>query len=310
MSEWTILIGLMASSITFACPLLLASLGETVVERGGILNLGIEGGILVGAFSGALGAYFSGVLWIGLVTAVLAGILAVTLFGILVVRFNLDQVVSGLAVNLLASGLTIYFLRVAFPGGGSLTLTELFNPCPIPLLSQIPIIGPILFDQSGFFYLALVTIPVLYFLIFKTAFGLRLRSIGEDPVVASYLGISVTRIRYSSLILEGALVGLAGSFITLSQFNTFDTRLTAGLGFVAVSIVILGRWNPVGALLGSMIFGFTQALAVWAPIIIVGSASLIQLLSLLPYVTALVALLLGGRMLRGPTALGSPYSKE
>jgi simple sugar transport system permease protein len=180
------------------------------------------------------------------------------------------------------------------------------------LLSQIPVIGPIIFDQSGFFYLALLLVPTIYYLIFRTAFGLRLRSIGEDPIIASYLGIGVARIRYSSLILEGGLVGLAGAFVTLSQFNTFDTTLTASLGFIAVSIVILGRWNPIGALIGSLIFGFTKALSLWSTTFLTSSeaVSLGQLLTLLPYVTVLVALVVGGRMLRGPAALGNPFSRE
>jgi len=312
MIDWTLIIGLMGSSIAFACPLLLASLGETIVERGGILNLGIEGAMLIGAFSGFIGAVSTGSLYIGLVIAVAAGITTVMLFGLLVVRFNLDQVVCGLAVNFLASGFVIYFLRIAFPHGETPSLAHLINPYPVPLLSQIPVIGSIIFDQSGFFYLALVLVPTIYYLIFRTTFGLRLRSIGEDPMIASYLGINVSRVRFSSLILEGALVGLAGSFVTLSQFNTFDTSLTAGLGFISVSIVILGRWNPVGSLIGSLLFGFTEALSLWAATFLTGSeaVSLGQLLTLLPFVTVLIALVVGGRMLRGPAALGNPFSRE
>jgi simple sugar transport system permease protein len=312
MVDWTLVIGLMGSSIAFACPLLLASLGETVVERGGILNLGIEGAMLIGAFSGFIGAVATGSLYAGMVIAITAGIMTVLLFALLVVRFNLDQVVCGLAVNFLASGFVIYFLRIAFPKGGTPSLANLINPFPIPLLSQIPVIGSILFDQSGFFYLALLLVPTIYYLLFRTAFGLRLRSVGENPMIASYLGIDVSRIRFSSLFLEGALVGLAGSCITLSQFNTFDTSLTSGLGFISVSIVILGRWNPIGSLIGSLLFGFTEALSLWAATFLTGSqaVSLGQLLTLLPFVTVLVALVVGGRMSRGPASLGNPFSKE
>jgi ABC-type uncharacterized transport system permease subunit len=312
MTELTIAIAFAASCVTFACPLLLASLGETIVERGGILNLGIEGAMLIGAFSGFLGAYFTGILWVGLLTAMIGGIASVLLFGVLVVRFNLDQVVSGLAINLLASGVALYFLRVAFPGGGYPHLNFLFQPFAVPLLSQIPVVGPIVFNQSGFFYLAIVLVPVVFYLIHRTTFGLRLRSVGEDPRIASYVGINVSRIRYTSLVLEGALVGLAGAFVTLSQFNTFDTRLTSGLGFIAVSIVILGRWNPAGALIASLIFGSTEALSFWGTAFLTGpqAASLAQLLTILPYVTTLVALVVGGRMLRGPAALGNPFSRE
>jgi len=312
MTGLTIAIAFAASCVTFACPLLLASLGETVVERGGILNLGIEGAMLIGAFSGFLGAYFTGILWVGLLTAMIGGIASVLLFGVLVVRFNLDQVVSGLAINLLASGVALYFLRVAFPGGGYPHLNFLFQPFAVPLLSQIPVVGPIVFNQPGFFYLAIVLVPIVFYLIYRTTFGLRLRSVGEDPRIASYVGINVSRIRYTSLVLEGALVGLAGAFVTLSQFNTFDTRLTTGLGFIAVSIVILGRWNPAGALIASLIFGSTEALSFWGTAFLTGpqASSLAQLLTILPYVTTLVALVVGGRMSKGPSALGAPYAKE
>ena len=312
MIDLAIIIALVASSISFACPLLLASLGETIVEKGGILNLGIEGAMLIGAFCGFLGAFFTGQLWVGILMAVIGGTSTVLLFGFLVVRFNLDQVVSGLAINLLTGGLALYLLRVIFPGGGYPHLNNLFNPIPIPLLSQIPILGPILFNQTLFFYLAIILVPVIFFLIFRTTYGLRLRSVGEDPHIAAYIGIKVSKIRYTSLILEGALVGLAGAFVTLSQFNTFDTRLTAGLGFIAVSIVILGRWNPFGALVGSLLFGFTEALALWGATFLTGSnaGSMAQLLSLLPYVVTLAALVIGGRMSKGPAALGAPYSKE
>lgn len=312
MTDNVIAIAFAASCITFSCPLLLASLGETVVERGGILNLGIEGAMLIGAFSGFLGAYFTGILWVGLLTAILGGIVSVLLFGILVVRFNLDQVVSGLAINLLASGVAIYFLRVAFPGGGYPHLNFLFQPFAVPLLSQIPFVGAIVFDQPGFFYLAVVLVPIVFYLIYRTNFGLRLRSVGEDPKIASYVGINVSHIRYTSLVLEGALVGLAGAFVTLSQFNTFDTRLTTGLGFISVSIVILGRWNPAGALIGSLIFGSTEALSFWGTTFLTGpqAASLAQLLTLLPYIITILALIISGRMLRGPAALGNPFSRE
>ncbi|MBM5804950.1 MAG: ABC transporter permease [Candidatus Verstraetearchaeota archaeon] len=312
MMEWALILGFIAAGIRTASPLLLASLGETVVQRGGILNLGIEGAMLMGAFSGFMGAYLTGNLWVGLLTSIIAGVLTVLIFGFLVIRINLDQVVSGLAINLLAMGLCLYFFRIAFSQGAFPYLGDLIGPYAIPGLSQIPVLGEVLFNQTVFVYIGLIAVPLIYFLIFKTSFGLRLRSIGEDPVVASYLGINVSRIRYLSLIIEGALVGMAGGLLTISMFNVFDSRIVAARGFVAVSIVILGRWNPWGALGGSLLFGFTEALSLWIGTFLVGPAapSVSLLLRMLPYVVTILALLVGGRKVRGPAALGSPFSKE
>lgn len=312
MIELALLISLFSATIWFAAPLVLASLGETLVERGGILNLGIEGGMLMGAFLGFMGAYLTGSLYVGLLASMGAGLITVLIFGILVIRINLDQVVSGLAINLLATGLCLYFFRLAFSEGQSPYLPYLIGKFPIPFLSQIPFLGEILFNQSFFVYLGYVVMPLMYFLLFKTSYGLRLRSVGEDPVVASYLGISVAKTRLLALVVEGILVGLAGGLLTISLFNTFDTRIVAARGFIAVSIVILGRWNPVGAFAGSIFFGFTAALSLWLSAFLTGpdAASISQLLVVLPYAVTMLALLVGGRKVRAPAALGSPYAKE
>lgn len=312
MIEWLVLAGLAAATLRVAAPLLLASLGETIAERGGMLNLGLQGAMLVGAFSGFMGAYFAGSLWVGLVSAIIGGVLTTILFGVLVINLDLDQVVSGLAINLLASGLTLYFTRLLFTGGVSPYLGELFGPLPIPILCDMPVLGEVFFKQTGFVYLGLISVPLIYVLLTKTSFGLRLRSIGEDPVIASYLGINVVKMRYSALIAEGILAGLAGGLLTISMFNTFDPRIVAARGFVAVSIVILGRWNPWGVLVGSLLFGFTEVLSLRIGIIFpeLSGASINQLLALLPYLVALVALIIGGRGVRGPASLGKRIARE
>jgi len=312
MIELVMLIGLFSATMWNSAPLVLASLGETIVERGGILNLGIEGAMLMGAFSGFMGAYLTGNLWIGLLTSMVAGVITVLIFGFFVIRMNLDQVVSGLAINLMATGLCVYFFTLFFAGGQLPYLVSLISPYPIPGLSQIPVIGDILFNQSIFVYIGFIATPLIFYLVFKTSFGLRLRSIGEDPAIALYLGINVSRTRVLSLIIEGVLVGMAGGLLTISMFNTFDTRIVAARGFIAVSIVILGRWNPIGAFGGSLLFGFTAALSLWLSAFITGpdAVSISQLLSVLPYVVTLLALVIGGRKVRAPAALGSPFAKE
>ncbi|MCS7098617.1 MAG: ABC transporter permease [Candidatus Methanomethyliaceae archaeon] len=307
-----LIIGLLATTMATSTVLILASIGETIVERGGLLNLSIEGTMLIGAFLGFLGAYFTGNLWLGLLMAIIGGIITTLIFGLLVVKLNLNQVISGLAINLLTYGLCLYFFRYTFSQGAMPYLKELIYPLPIPFLSQIPIIGPILFNQTIFVYIALISAPFIYYLLFRTSFGLKLRAIGEDPSIAYRLGINVNKIRYMALILEGILVGMAGGMLCLSMFNVFDVRITGAKGFIAISIVILGRWNPIGALGGAIIFGFTEALSLWVGTLIIGplSASMSQLLSTLPYSVAIIALLIGGRRAKGPAGLGSPFLKE
>ncbi|MDI9644657.1 MAG: ABC transporter permease [Candidatus Verstraetearchaeota archaeon] len=312
MIEWAILVGVAAATLRVAAPLILASLGETVVEKAGLLNLGLQGAMLVGAFSGFMGAFFTGSLWLGLVCCVIGGTITTLLYGVLVINLNLDQVVSGLAINLLAGGLTLYFTRALFTGGVAPYLQELFGPMQIPLLGSIPILGEIIFSHTGFVYFGLICVPLISILLTKTTFGLRLRSIGEDPVIASYLGIDVVKMRYVALFIEGILAGIAGGLLTISMFNTFDTRIVAARGFVAVSIVILGRWNPLGVLAGSLLFGFTEVLSLRIGILFpeISSASTNQLFALLPYLVALIALIVGGRRVRGPASLGKRVGRE
>ncbi|MEM1573381.1 MAG: ABC transporter permease [Candidatus Methanomethylicaceae archaeon] len=307
-----LIIGLLATTMATSTVLILASLGETIVERGGILNLGIEGIMLIGAFSGFIGAYFTKNLWIGLLMAIIGGILIAIIFGFLIIKLNLNQVISGLAINLLTYGFCLYFFRYIFSQGALPYLSELLTPIPIPFLSQIPIIGPIFFNQTIFVYIAFISTPIVYYLLFKTSFGLRLRAIGEDPSIAYRLGIKVDKLRFIALILEGIFVGMAGGMLCISMFNVFDVRITGAKGFVAISIVILGRWNPIGAFGGALIFGFTEALSLWIGTLIVGplSASMSQLLSILPYSVAIIALLIGGRRAKGPASLGSIFLKE
>jgi simple sugar transport system permease protein len=307
-----LIVSLITITLQTSTPLLLASIGECIVERGGILNLGIEGAMLIGAFTGFIGAYFTKNLLIGLLSSIIGGIIIVLIFGFLVIKMNLDQVISALAINLLSYGICIYFFRMIFSQGSFPYLSELFSPIPIPFLSEIPIIGAILFNQTIFVYIALIIIPIIHYLMFKTRYGLSLRAIGENPSIAYRLGINVSEIRYIALIIEGALVGMAGGAICLSMFNVFDTRITAAKGFIAVSIVILGRWNPIGVLGGALLFGFAEALSLWVGTLIIGpiSASISQLLSILPYLVTIIALLIGGRKAKGPASLGASFSRE
>ncbi|MCC6013381.1 MAG: ABC transporter permease [Candidatus Verstraetearchaeota archaeon] len=307
-----LIISLISITLQTSAPLLLASIGECIVERGGILNLGIEGAMLIGAFTGFISAYFTKNLLIGILASIIGGIAIVLFFGFLVIEMNLDQVISALAINLLSYGICIYFFRIIFSQGSLPYISELLSPIPIPILSEIPIIGMILFNQTIFVYIALISIPIAYYLIFKTRYGLSLRATGENPSIAYRLGVNVSKVRYIALIIEGIFVGIAGGTFCLSMFNVFDVRITAAKGFMAVSIVILGRWNPIGVFGGALLFGFAEALSLWIGTLIIGpiSASISQLLSILPYVVTIIALLIGGRKAKGPASLGAPFSRE
>jgi simple sugar transport system permease protein len=285
--DLALLTAFLASAVRVATPLLFAALGETISERGGVINLGIEGAMLAGALAAALGASEGGV-WTGALAALLAGILVAGLFALIAVRAGADQIITGTAITLGAVGLTGAISRRAFgPGGVGLTLPT-FPSLPIPWLSRIPVIGPALFTQSVLTYLALAAVPLFWWALFRTRWGLELRASGESARNSRAAGVRVGRLRTAGVLLAGAMAGLGGASLVLAQVGTFAEKMTAGRGFIAIAIVVLGGWNPARVLAAALFFGAAMALQFLFQS--QGSGVPYQLFLMLPYLLTLATL--------------------
>jgi len=302
--DQTLIIGLLAAMLRIATPILFAGLGETFAERAGVLNLGIEGIMLMGAILGFIAAYLSGSLWVGLLAAMLLGVLAGLLMGLLAVTLGLNQHVSGLGVTLLCSGLALFSFRVLFKGTASAPKIE-----PFPQLS-LPALGPAapVFEQYGLTYFAFLLVPVAWWALHRTTFGLWVRAVGENPEAADTAGINVARVRYAALAIGGALMGIGGAFLSLAQLGSATFGMVAGRGWVAIALVIFGNWQPGKVLLGALLFGGVEALQL--RLRAVGVQVPYQFLLALPYLVTILALAVAGRNAAYPAALLKPYKRE
>jgi simple sugar transport system permease protein len=296
----------LASAIRYATPLVLAALGGLFSERSGVVNIGLEGLMLISAFTGVVGAYFSGNVLVGLIFALAGGLVFSLIHAVMCVTFEADQIISGVAINLLALGGTGFLMVLIFGSGGTSPRIGGFSEVPIPLLSQIPIIGPAFFNQSPLVYLMFLLIPLTFFVVYRTPFGLRLRATGEAPEAVDTAGVSVTRMRYYGVALSGLLAALGGAYFSMDQLSAFSERMTAGAGFIALAALISGRWNPVGAAVAALVFGFAQAVTFR----IAQDAIPLELLQSFPYVLTIVALAAFGGRAVAPAAVGKPYRKE
>lgn len=304
----TFLIGVLAAGIRLATPILLAALGEIFAERSGVLKISIEGEMLVGALFGFLGAFYLKSLWVGFAAGMAAAALFSLIAGFFSITLKVDQVITGITMNILALGLTSFLYRFILRQS---FIPPSITPLPamnIPVLCQIPWLGPILFEQNLLVYLTFfVCVPCCGFLIFKTPFGLNLRAVGENPLAADTVGIRVQTMRYTGVVIGGLFAGLGGACMTLAQLNMFTENLTAGRGFIALAAVIFGRWHPAGVMLATCLFGVAdafqlrlQALGVNVPY---------QFLLMLPYVLTILALVGIVKRTNAPAALAVPYDK-
>jgi ABC-type uncharacterized transport system permease subunit len=293
--------GFLSASVRVATPLLLAALGEMLAERGGVINLGVEGAMLCGALAAALGAA-SGGAWTGLAASAVAGLALATVFALAAIGARADQIISGTATTLLAVGLTGAVYQAAFGSAGAGLSLPTLAPVPIPGLADVPIIGPAFFHQPVTTYLALVAVPLCWSFLFRTRTGLALRAVGESPEHARAAGVAARRLQFAATVTGGAFAGLAGGTLVLAQVGTFAERMTAGRGFIAIAIVVLGRWHPVGVLGAALLFGAATALQFVFQAM--GLAVPYQLFLMLPYVLTLLLLagLVGG--VKAPAALG------
>jgi simple sugar transport system permease protein len=288
------------ATVRTATPLALAALGEVVVERGGILNIGLEGVILVGAFGALVGATSGGIIG-GYAAAIACGILLACFFGLFAIAFRADQIITGTAVTLLAVGLTGTLYRALYGTMGAALSIPTSGPKPIPVLSSLPVVGLGFFYQPVVTYLAYGCVPAVWWWMFRTHAGLALRAIGETPAAAAAAGVRVDRARWLAIAFGGAMGGLAGGTLVLAQAGTFAEGMSAGRGFIAIAIVVVGRWNPLGVALAALMFGGASALQFLLQAL--GLALPYQLFLALPYVLTLAALAGVAGRVRAPAAL-------
>ncbi len=282
-----VLVGFLGSAVRVATPLLLAATGETVTERAGVINLGLEGMMLTGALAATLATTAAGP-WTGIACAVVAGMVLAGGFALVAIGARANQIITGTAVTLGAVGLTGTVYRQAYgPGGAGLGLTTL-QPVAIPGLSRVPLLGPALFDQPMPTYLALAAVPVVWWLLFRTRTGLALRATGESAAMARAAGVRARLLRTIATLTGGGFAGLAGATLVLAQVGTFAEKMTAGRGYVAIAIVVLGGWHPGGVALASLLFGAATALQFLFQAL--GFKLPYQLFLMLPYALTLLAL--------------------
>lgn len=306
----TNVVTMVSETLRLGTPIALGAMAGIWAERSGVINIAIEGMMLTGAAFGFAAFLFTGSIWFGVLTAISLGGLMALLHGVLSIQFKTDQIISGTVINILAIGVTGYLRRqfIVEAGGGRMTLPQI----TLPLLSDIPLLGPTLFSGKPIFFAMLVIVVLTHLVLFYSRWGLRTRAVGENPRAADTVGINVYRVRYLDVLLSGLIAGLAGAWFSLETVGSFDDGITAGKGFIALAAMIFGKWMPFGAFGGAMLFGFAEALQTRLQILkveVAGAPVPPQLLQILPYVATMVVLAgLIGRAV-GPAAAGKPYEK-
>lgn len=298
----------LSADIRTATPILICGLGLVFSAKSGIVNIGAEGMMLVGALMGAVGSFYSGSVWIGALAAMFSSLLMALIFCYFTITIKADQTVVGTAINTLGLGFTTTLSRVVFGMNGELPVIPTFDAVPIPILCDIPVLGTALFSQSLPVYIVLIMVPIAYFIMFKTDLGLKIRAVGENPKACDTVGINVYKIRYGAVLFSGLMAGFGGIFISLGTLSFFTENMVAGRGFMAVAAVVFGNYNPVGVLGASLVFGAGEA--IMYRLQAAGTNIPFHFLLMVPYALTILALcgLVGKPHV--PTASGQPYSKE
>ena len=287
-------ISLLLASFRFATPLILAALGGIFSEKSGVVNIALEGMMLIGAFAAVYGSASTGNPWIGVLYSMLAGLSFAAIFALVCVTFKANQIVVGTGINIFASGITIFLLQIFFGVKGT-----------SPRVNRLPFLRLLGVRFNPITYIAVILVPVIWFIFFKTHWGLRIRSIGEHPAAADTLGININRWRFVCVLISGILAGLAGAHLSIGDGSAFVREMSAGRGFIALAAMIFGKWHPVGAFGAAMLFGYAEAVAVRVDFAFIPS----ELISAIPYVLTLVVLAgFIGRAIP-PKAIGEPYNK-
>ena len=301
----TVLVGILASGIRLATPYLYAAIGETFGQRSGVLNLGVEGQMLLGAFAAFYVTFVTGNLWLGMLAAVAAGAVMGLAMAFVTINLQAEQGISGIGFYLFGLGMSELLFHKLL---GTVETVSGFSPIHIPLLSDIPILGDIFFSQNILVYLAFALVPVAWFVLNKTTLGLKIRSVGENPQAADSLGVSVSRVRYFTVTLGGILSGVAGASLSVALLNVFQQNMTSGLGFIAVALVYFGGWRPLGVLLGALLFSMVNSLQLWVQVLGIPIPS--DFAVMMPYVLTILALVVAVQRVRGPSALTKPFQRE
>ncbi|MGD1992445.1 MAG: ABC transporter permease [Anaerolineae bacterium] len=301
----TVLIGILASGIRLATPYLYAAIGETFSQRSGVLNLGVEGQMLLGAFAAFYVAFTTGSLGLGLLVALIVGAVMGLAMAFVSVTLQAEQGISGIGFYLFGLGASdLLFQRLL----GTVETVSGFPPIYIPALSDIPVLGRVFFSQNILVYGAFALVPVAWFVLNKTTLGLKIRAVGENPQAADSLGVSVSRVRYLTVILGGVLSGMAGASLSIALLNVFQQNLTSGLGFIAVALVYFGGWRPLGVLVGALLFSMVNSLQLWVQVLGIPVPSDIAVM--MPYVLTILALVVTVQRVRSPSALSKPFQRE
>ena len=301
----TVLVGILASGIRLATPYLYASIGETFGQRSGVLNLGVEGQMLLGAFAAFYVTLTTGNLWLGLLAAMAVGALMGLAMAFVTVNLHAQQGISGIGFFLFGLGLSDLLFQKLL---GTVETVQGFPKIHIPVLSDIPVIGEIFFSQNLLVYFAYLLVPIAWFVMNKTTLGLKIRSIGENPEAADSLGVSVARIRYFTIILGGTLAGIAGASLSIALLNVFQQNMTSGLGFIAVALVYFGGWRMLGVLAGALLFSMVNSLQLWIQVLGIPVPSDIAVM--MPYVLTILVLVASVSRVRAPSALTKPFERE
>lgn len=302
------LAGILQTSLQRSVPITFGAMSGILCERAGVVNIAIEGMLLAAAFTSAVVASATANPWIGIVAGIVTGGLLAALLAVLAIRYLVDQIIAGVVINILVVGITSFLSSRVLAKLPELNNPERMGPIAIPLLSDIPIVGGIVFRQNLFIYACIAGIFILHYMLFATRWGLRVRAVGEHPKAADTVGINVFYVRYRNVILGGMLAGLGGAYFTLGSTGSFQQEMTAGRGFIGLAAMIFGGWAPFGAFLAGIVFGFAEAVQSRLSILNVGLPT--QFLQMVPYlVTIIVVAGLVGRV-RAPAADGRPYKKE
>jgi simple sugar transport system permease protein len=301
----TVLLGILSSGIRLATPYLYASIGEAFSQRSGVLNLGVEGQMLMGAFTAFYVAINTGNLWLGVLAALGVGALMGLAMAFVTVHLHAKQGISGIGFYLFGLGMSTLLFQLLV---GTVETVRGFPRLDIPLLVDIPFIGPIFFSQSILVYIAFLLVPVAWFVLNKTTLGLKIRAVGENPQAADSLGVSVNGVRYFTVTLGGAFSGLGGASLSIALLNVFQQNMTAGLGFIAVALVYFGGWRPWGVLAGALLFSMVNAMQLWIQVLGVNIPS--ELAVMMPYILTILVLAASGSKMVAPSALTKPFERE